>query len=119
MAGLEIGTTKAVASAAIALINKAHKQGWFNKLVTALRKKQRVLVLGATGTGKTAFLESLNDVVQKAIHQMKRTEFAQKYSVRIAKEPFLFTDAPGQIVHAARRKAAIQKSSKRRVGLPV
>lgn len=73
MAGLEIGTSTAVAKAAIEVISKAHKQGWFDKLTSALRKKHRVLVLGATGAGKTAFLESLTETIPKAIESMNRT----------------------------------------------
>jgi energy-coupling factor transporter ATP-binding protein EcfA2 len=90
MAGLEIATTKAVAEAALDLIDKARKQGWFDKLIDALRKKHRVLVLGATGTGKTVFLESLTEVVPKAIDMMNRTEFVEKYHIRISRQPFIF-----------------------------
>jgi len=117
MAGLEIGTTKAVAEAAFDLIDKARKQGWLDKLIDALRKKHRVLVLGATGGGKTAFLESLSEIVPKAIDLMNRTEFVERYHVRISKQPFIFTDTPGQIHHKARRVAAIKDAMTEKSGI--
>lgn len=117
MAGLEIGTAKAVAEAAIDVISKAHKQGWFDKLVSALRQKHRVLVLGATGTGKTAFLESLNEVVPKAINLLNRTEFVEQRRIKISKELFVFTDTPGQIIHADRRKKAIKEAMRVKGGI--
>lgn len=110
MAGLEIGTAKAVAEAAIELIGKAQKQGWLDNLVTALRRKPRILVLGATGTGKTAFVESLIDNVPKAIDPMNRTQFVEQYRIKISKEPFIFIDTPGQIRHARRRRQAIKEA---------
>lgn len=80
MAGLELGTAKAVAEAAIEII-------------------------------------SLTEVVPKAIHLMNRTEFAQRSHIKISKEPFIFTDTPGQIIHAAQRKAAIRKEFKEKGGI--
>jgi energy-coupling factor transporter ATP-binding protein EcfA2 len=96
------------AKAAIDLIILAEKQGWLDRLTTALRKKHKVLILGSTGVGKTNFLESLTDLVPKAIEQMNRTEFAEKHSIKIAKQPFIFVDTPGQIEHQSRRIAAIR-----------
>jgi energy-coupling factor transporter ATP-binding protein EcfA2 len=117
MAGLEMGTAKAVAEAAIEIISKAHKQGWVDKLISALRKKHRVLVLGATGAGKTAFLDSLSEVVPKAINLMNRTEYVEKYHVRISKRPFILVDTPGQIPHRSKRIAAIREAMKEKSGI--
>lgn len=117
MAGLEIGTAKAVAEAAIDVISKAHKQGWLDRLTSALRKKHRVLVLGATGTGKTAFLESSTEVVPKAIELMNRTEFNEKYRIKISKELFIFTDTPGQRLHTRRRQEAMREVLKSKGGV--
>lgn len=117
MVGLEIGTAKAVAEAAIDIISKAHKQGWLDRLASALRKKQHVLVLGATGTGKTVFLESLAEVVPRAIDLMNRTEFVEKHHIKISKRPFVFADTPGQIKHARERKSAIKEAIRIKGGI--
>jgi energy-coupling factor transporter ATP-binding protein EcfA2 len=109
MAGIEMSTTAAAAKAALELVSVARKQGWFDKLISALRKKQRVLVLGATGTGKTAWLESLTETVPRAIDLLNRTQFIEKYHVKIAKNPFIFTDTPGQELHERRRREAIKQ----------
>ena len=105
MAG--VGISEAVA--AIELVQLAHKQGWFDKLITALRKKHRVLVLGPTGAGKTLFLNSLTEAVPEAIDLMTRTEFVDTKHIRITKHPFVFIDTPGQIHHRSRRIQAIRE----------
>lgn len=115
MAGLGGGLI--VADAAAKFLEKAYKEGWLDKIIARLKKKHRVLVLGVTGTGKTAFLESLNEVVPKAIDVMNRTEFAEKHRARFSKQTFLFTDTPGQIHHAPRRIQAIKDAMKVKGGI--
>ncbi len=106
----EVGVSAAVA--AIELVQLAHKQGWFDRLITALRKKHRVLVLGPTGTGKTLFLKSLTEAVPEAIDLMSRTEFVDAKHIRISKQPFVFIDTPGQTLHRSRRIQAIREEMK-------
>lgn len=103
------------ATAAIKLIHLAHKQGWLDKLVTAFRKKHRIIVLGTTGVGKTNFLESLTEIVPKAIDVMNRTEFSKKNHIKILKHPFIFIDTPGQEMHKSRRLAAIREAMSNRI----
>jgi energy-coupling factor transporter ATP-binding protein EcfA2 len=100
----------AEATAALELINKAHKQGWLDRLITALRKKHRVVVLGSTGVGKTNFLTSLTEAIPVAVDIMNRTEIAKKHRVKIQKYPFIFVDTPGQERHKSRRLKAIRES---------
>jgi len=102
----------AEAEAAIELLKLAHKQGWLDRLLTALRKKHNILVLGCSGAGKTAFLESLTATIPTAIDRMNRTEFAQKHAIRIAKLPFVFVDTPGQKLHSSRRLSAVREAMK-------
>ena len=96
----------------VSLVKLAHKQGWLDRLLTSLRKKHPILVLGSSVAGKTAFLQSLTATVPNAIDRMVRTEFAQKHPLRIAKEPFVFTDTPGQTLHRSRRIQAIREAMK-------
>lgn len=100
----------AEATAAIELINKAHKQGWLDRLVTAVRKKHRVLVLGSTGVGKTNFLTSLTESIPTAVDIMNRTEIAKKHRLKIQKSPFMFVDTPGQEQHKTIRLKAIREA---------
>ncbi len=108
MSGLVEGV--AAANTAIKIFEKAHKQGWLEKLINVFRKKHKVLVLGSSGTGKTNLLQSMEEIAPKAIDQMNRTEFAQKHSISISKHPFIFIDTPGQKGHASRRKQAIREA---------
>ena len=87
--------------AAIELIKLARKQGWLDNLFSALRKKHRVLVLGTTGAGKTNLLASLTEAVPQAIDEINRTEFVKERALKIAKQPFIFIDTPGQAQHRA------------------
>jgi hypothetical protein len=112
-AGLGVGEFEA----AVKLVELAHKQGWLDKLLTALRKKHHVLVLGCSGTGKTALVESLTADLPSAIDRMNRTEFIEKHAIRVAKHPFVFTDTPGQSLHKSRRVQAVREALKRhRIG---
>jgi energy-coupling factor transporter ATP-binding protein EcfA2 len=105
----------AAANTAIKVFEKAHKQGWLDKLVNVFRKKHRVLVLGTTGTGKTNLLQSMQEIAPKAIDQMNRTEFAQKHSISILRQPFIFVDTPGQRGHASVRKQAILEAMSHKI----
>ncbi len=98
------------ATAAVKIITLAHKQGWLDKLISAARKKHKVMVLGASGVGKTNFLSSLTEAVPQAIDVMNRTEIAQKRRIKIAKYPFIFIDTPGQASHRSRRLRAIREA---------
>lgn len=100
------------ALAAIELVQLAHKQGWFDRLLTALRTKHRVLVLGPTGTGKTLFINSLTEAIPEAIDLMSRTEFVERKHIKITKHPFIFVDTPGQAHHRPRRIQAIREEMK-------
>ena len=103
----EVGISEAVA--AIELVQLAHKQGWFDRLITSLRKKHRVLILGPTGAGKTLFVNSLTEAVPDAIDLMSRTEFVERKHIKISKHPFVFVDTPGQTLHKSRRIQAIRE----------
>ncbi len=108
---MNIGATEA--KIAIKIFELAVKQGWLDKLLTAFRKKHTILILGSTGAGKTNFLQSLTELTPKAIEHMNRTEIAQKHSIKIKKQPFIFVDVPGQSLHSTRRIRAIRETMSR------
>lgn len=93
-------------------IELAEELGLIERLLKALRRKNRIIVLGATGVGKTNILQSLKEVAPKVIDRMNRTEFAVQRDLKISGNPFKFTDTPGQIEHKSRRLKAIREVMK-------
>ena len=91
------------------LVKLAYKQGWFDQLISALRKKHRVLVLGSTGVGKTNLLDSLQKAMPTAIDTLARTKHPQERRTRILKQPFIFVDTPGAIAQQSLRMKAIRQ----------
>lgn len=90
----------------------AKKLNIYERLIAALRKKHRVLVLGATGVGKTSLIQSLTEWMPEAISYMNRTARAAKSRIKIKDEHFEFIDTPGQEEHAPIRTSAIDSSLK-------
>jgi energy-coupling factor transporter ATP-binding protein EcfA2 len=101
----EVGSL--IAKELVGLFELAAKEGWLDRLKATFRKKHRVLVLGCSGVGKTELLESLTTVTPEVISHLNRTQFAERHRIRIAKEPFVFIDTPGQ--YESRRLSAIRE----------
>ncbi len=97
----------AAAKAAVAIVQIAQKQGLLTKLRDAFRTKNKILVLGSTGCGKSNFIDSLQVLVPQAIDNLKRTQWASTERVKLGDNMFDFTDTPGQTAHRSRRLDAI------------
>jgi len=93
----------------------AGRAGLFNKLVVLLRRKKKILVLGASGVGKTQFIRSLKYDIVKSIPSFERSTFTDNTKVIIQNLPFLFIDAPGHIAYKQTRMKAIQMAIKNKV----
>jgi 50S ribosome-binding GTPase len=104
---MEVGTA---ASAAIKVLETAQKQGWFDLLLDIFKKKHHIVVFGSTGVGKTNLIQSLTQEAVKAIDVLDRTEIVEHHRIKIAKEPFVFIDTPGQEEHKSKRMEAIRKA---------
>jgi energy-coupling factor transporter ATP-binding protein EcfA2 len=92
------------------------KDGSFLKrLRTKLRRKKRILVLGASGAGKTQFLHSLKERNSPRLNQRQRTTTVHKSYTVIDEYPFLMFDTPGQVLDEAKRKTAIAEAIKGRM----
>ena len=104
-----VGETIAVAKAGAEIYQLAKKEGWVDRLISSLRKKHRVLVLGPTGTGKSNLIESLTQLVPEVIDRMNRTEFAERHRIEAAGSLFEFTDTPGQARHKSARLNIIRE----------
>ncbi len=96
------------------IITIAQKQGWLKRVQTTLRKKHYVLVLGASGTGKTNFINSLTELAPEAIDRISRTASVVNHHVLIEGIPFIFIDTPGQQQHSSRRREGVQEASRKR-----
>lgn len=88
----------------------AKKQGWIDSLLSLLKKKHKILVLGSSGVGKTNLLQSLSTLTPEVIHYSRRTSDSTKSKLTIDDIPFEFIDTPGQVDHSAIRMKAIRES---------
>ena len=96
-------------------IYTAQRLKLYERLIAALRKKHRVIVLGSTGVGKTSLINSLTEWMPEAIDYMNRTARSAKHHIKIKDDHFEFVDTPGQEQHVGIRTAAIDESFKRSV----
>lgn len=81
----------------------AHKQGWLAQARDVFRKKYRVLLAGATGTGKTNMVDSLTEVMPAAISYMNRSTMTTNRRIRIGTNPFDFIDMVEDDLKGAKR----------------
>ncbi len=103
----------AAIKAAQAILEIASKQGWLDRLKDVFRTKHEILVLGSTGTGKSNFINSLQELVPEAIDHMQRTQWARREKITLSGEVFRFTDTPGQSQHKDRRDDALRDAMDR------
>ena len=82
--------------------------GLWKKLRQKLRRKKRILILGASGVGKTQFVHSLIAPLSARLTPLHRTVAVQHRDVVIDEYPFVLVDTPGQRQDDAKRKVAIQ-----------
>lgn len=94
-------------------IYTARRLKLYERLIAALRRKHRVIVLGSTGVGKTSLIKSLTEWMPEAIDYMNRTARAAKHRIKVKDDHFEFIDTPGQEEHTSIRTAAIDESMKR------
>jgi energy-coupling factor transporter ATP-binding protein EcfA2 len=117
-ASLPTGVEEAAIAAAKVIIRTAEERGLLDKLRDAFRTKHVVLLMGSTGTGKSQFVSSLQQLMPKAIDRLERTQWARKERLRIDGLLFDFLDTPGHQDHRPRRReAAARASSAKSFGL--
>jgi hypothetical protein len=112
-------TTWAALATTATTLNAARKAaaelGIWNKFVTWWKKKHSILVLGASGAGKTQFVNSLLSPISDKFAPMQRTVTVEKRAILIGKSPFIFSDTPGQMLDEAKRKVAITEAIRKKV----
>ncbi len=94
----------------------AYEKGWLKRIRDLFRKSHRILVLGATGTGKTQMIESFNEHMPDAIHYMDRTVGIRSHRVDNIGEAFKIIDTPGEEERSkAKRMDAIKEALRKGV----
>jgi len=87
----------------------AKDQGWAEKISYFFKKKESVLVLGLSGTGKSNLLTSLSAAggLVDALSAEDRTVSAVHHKVTINDKPFVVIDTPGESQHRSLRRTEI------------
>lgn len=103
-------------SLAASAAGAAKDAGFFKRWRAWLRRRRKVLVLGASGAGKTQFIHSLIDPLSPALDpKFRRTVAVEKRALVLDNYPFLLIDTPGQRLDEAKRKKAIVEAIQGRV----
>lgn len=100
---------------ATAGVKFAKELGLWDKVRFALTKRKKVLVLGASGSGKTQFVHSLHQPLANPLQMYQRTVTAHKRQLVVEDHPFVLIDTPGQRFDVAKRKRAITEAIQTRV----
>lgn len=76
------------------------------RIVNFFKHKDKIVVLGSTGTGKTNLLNSLEvaAALVEAVPAMTRTEATEERGVIVDERPFKIIDTPGQAGHVSQRQ---------------
>src|SRR5260370_41788085 len=81
--------------------------GLWQALRRKLRRTRKILVLGASGAGKTQFVISLSIPVPERLTVRHRTVSVQPRQTTIGEYPFLLVYTPGQRMDEPKRKDAL------------
>ena len=103
-----------IAATGFEIITIAKREGWLRKGIDYFRPKNRVLVLGSTGVGKSQFLRSIPEYAAPPISAAARTEFRIVNKFEINSKLFEFVDTPGQLEHKPIREDIIKEEIRRK-----
>lgn len=106
--GEAIATAKAIEQ----IVEIAIKQGWVDRILAAISKQRRIVLLGSSGVGKTNFLNSLRQFPPQAISYLNRTQYATTAPLKL-KRRFALVDTPGDITYTHARLDAIRQNISR------
>ncbi len=100
------------------LLEEAEKQGFIDRLKIIFKRKPRVLLLGATGVGKSNFLQSLSVERPEPIPRASRTQYAEPHVLTVkGSHPYRFIDTPGDSSMKDARIDSIRESLSARGGI--
>lgn len=87
------------------------------RLRSYVQGRNRVVVVGSTGTGKTQLIDSLTDLLPPAISYLDRTGFSSADDLQVGKKFFRVWDTPGQAAFGGERSATIRSAATRPFGI--
>ncbi len=90
--------------------NLARELSLLDRLARQLSRRKRVLVLGASGAGKSQFIESIRNPLALPIGPLSRTAVVKRHTIPIEKRFFHLIDTPGQRGDQPRRAAAFRQT---------
>jgi ethanolamine utilization protein EutP (predicted NTPase) len=108
---------KNAATFVVTLLKEAQKQGLLKRLLAALKKKPRILLLGCTGTGKTNLLNSLIRSDTTAIRREDRTLYTEAKNLLVKDKLYRFIDTTGDLLRKDDRVQAMREAMAARGGI--
>ncbi|CAK0775354.1 putative G domain-containing protein [uncultured Gammaproteobacteria bacterium] len=86
----------AIAGELFDIYKKAKESGWFDRFRSLVMGSHRVLILGASGVGKTSLRNALVDMISEVIAADDRTIFPSEQKIKLGTDFFSVIDTPGQ-----------------------
>jgi hypothetical protein len=87
--------------------------GFRTRVLRFFRRRRRILVLGASGVGKTAFVRSLSGDPLRAGDLLFPTHTTVRSHVGVSEVPFVIADTPGHQLYRGRRREAALEGARR------
>jgi energy-coupling factor transporter ATP-binding protein EcfA2 len=90
----------------------ADDEGFLDRLKNFFKRKETIVVLGSTGSGKTNLLDSLGvaAALVDPVPAITRTTTPDRRKVIVNERPFTIIDTPGQKAHAAQRQVIYREA---------
>jgi energy-coupling factor transporter ATP-binding protein EcfA2 len=90
----------------------ADDERFLDRLKNFFKRKETIIVLGSTGSGKTNLLDSLGvaAALVEAIPSIARTTTPERRNVIVNERPFTVIDTPGQKAHQAQRQVVYREA---------
>ena len=111
--------TKSVAEEVLPILREAHlvlqKAGIYDKVLAFLQRKNAypIVILGASGTGKTALLRSLAGL-QPSVRREDRTDEVTPAKQKLGEAYLEIIDTPGETEHKTKRDAFFRELNKKK-----
>jgi energy-coupling factor transporter ATP-binding protein EcfA2 len=101
-----VTTSLLAIESAAKLYRLAEDEKLVKRLANFFKHKERIVVLGSTGSGKTNLLDSLEvaAALVEPISATTRTQTAERRQVVVNERPFVVIDTPGQAAHSPQRQ---------------
>lgn len=98
--------------AAAKLYRLAEDEKLVKRVTNFFKRKEKIIVLGSTGSGKTNLLNSLEvaAALVEPISATTRTQTNERRQVIVNERPFFVIDTPGQVAHSSHRQGVYREA---------